>query len=92
MSDSAIRVEHLSKLYPLGRAQQRHDTTSASLGAGLPDAVADFRQRAPQFRALRIADLTKRNRQSAEDLWALHDVGFKVKSGQRSVDGGTCSR
>jgi lipopolysaccharide transport system ATP-binding protein len=26
MSDIAIRVDHLSKLYHLGRAQQRHDT------------------------------------------------------------------
>jgi lipopolysaccharide transport system ATP-binding protein len=26
MSDIAIRVDHLSKLYHIGRAQQRHDT------------------------------------------------------------------
>jgi lipopolysaccharide transport system ATP-binding protein len=26
MTDIAIRVDHLSKLYHLGRAQQRHDT------------------------------------------------------------------
>ena len=34
MSDIAIRVENLSKLYHIGRAQQRHDT--------LRDALTDF--------------------------------------------------
>ena len=33
MSDIAIRVEHLSKRYRIGRAQRRHDT--------LRDALAD---------------------------------------------------
>jgi len=28
MPDITIRVDHLNKLYPIGRAQQRHDTTS----------------------------------------------------------------
>ena len=49
MADIAIRVDHLSKLYRIGRAQGRHDT--------LRDAISDFR--------LRISDLTKRNPQSA---------------------------
>jgi len=61
MSDIAIRVENcilsadlwsgaegLSKLYHLGRAQQRHDT--------LRDAISDFR--------LQIGDLTRPNRKS----------------------------
>jgi peptidyl-tRNA hydrolase len=34
MSDVVIQVEHLSKLYHIGRAQQRHDT--------LRDAISDF--------------------------------------------------
>jgi hypothetical protein len=36
MSDIAIRVDHLSKLYHLGRAQQRHDTLRDALVAALP--------------------------------------------------------
>jgi len=36
MSDIAIRVENLSKLYHLGRAQQRHDTLRDALVAALP--------------------------------------------------------
>ena len=35
MTNIAIRVENLSKLYRIGRAQQRHDT--------LRDSIADFR-------------------------------------------------
>jgi len=35
MTDIAIRVENLSKLYTIGRARQRHDT--------LRDSIADFR-------------------------------------------------
>jgi hypothetical protein len=34
MNDTVIQVEHLSKLYHIGRAQQRHDT--------LRDAIANF--------------------------------------------------
>ena len=33
MTDIAIRVENLSKLYHLGRAQQRHDTLRDALVA-----------------------------------------------------------
>jgi hypothetical protein len=36
MTDIAIRVENLSKLYHLGRAQQRHDTLRDALVAALP--------------------------------------------------------
>ena len=50
MTDIAIRVENLSKLYPIGRAQQRHDT--------LRDSIADF--------GLRIQDsLRSRHLQSS---------------------------
>ncbi len=35
MSDTAIRVESLSKLYRIGRAQRRHDTLRDALVAGL---------------------------------------------------------
>ncbi len=33
MSDIAIRVENLSKLYHIGRAQQRHDTLRDALAS-----------------------------------------------------------
>jgi lipopolysaccharide transport system ATP-binding protein len=72
MNDIAIRVDHLSKLYPavaprarhLGRAQQRHDT--------LRDAIVSTfkRSNVPTFQ------------RSNEDLWALKDVSFEVKQGE----------
>ena len=45
MSDIAIRVDNLGKLYHIGRAQQRHDTTSATLSAGLRDVIVATFQR-----------------------------------------------
>ena len=62
MSDIAIRVKALSKLYPelsaraghIGALQQRNDTTSTVLSAGLRDAlVARFRRADQQPHDLR---------------------------------------
>jgi hypothetical protein len=47
MSDIALRVDHLSKLYRIGARQQRHDTTATALSAGLRDALTSaFRRQA----------------------------------------------
>jgi hypothetical protein len=48
MTDLAIRVDHscpepgrrMSKLYHIGRAQQRHDTPSTELRTGLRDVLS----------------------------------------------------
>ncbi len=69
MTNLAIRVENLSKLYHIGRARQRHDT--------LRDMIADFR--------LPIFDFGKRSRRSAienqksdDTLWDLRAVSFEA--------------
>ena len=67
MTDIAIRVENLSKLYTIGRAQQRHDTTSTRLSAGLRDALVAAFQRS-HVQALERSD----------ELWALRDVSFEA--------------
>ncbi len=79
MSDLALRVENLSKLYhivlrlSLRIAQKRHDT--------LRDAIANC--------GLQIANLVGRNRNSQfanrnsdDTIWALKDVSFEVKRGE----------
>ena len=66
MSDIAIRVENLSKLYHLGRAQQRHDT--------LRDALASVFSRQSSGVSRLAADNSL--------LWALKDVSFEVKQGE----------
>jgi hypothetical protein len=72
-------VEGLSKLYHIGHAQQRHDTTSTQLSAGLRDSIADCRLKIADSLRPRHLQSSIFNLQSPEDLWALRDVSCEVK-------------
>jgi lipopolysaccharide transport system ATP-binding protein len=67
MSNIAIRVEHLSKKYRLGAAQQGYQT--------FREAIVDT-LKAP------VRMVQGRNRPKIETFWALDDVSFEVKHGE----------
>ena len=69
MSDIAIRVENLSKMYQIGEKQERYYTFRDTL-ANI--ALAPFR------RLRRIGKPPKEE----EIIWALKDVSFEVKHGE----------
>jgi lipopolysaccharide transport system ATP-binding protein len=73
MSDSVIRVENLSKKYTLSHQQQGQKYTSLrELMSEGAQAIGDrLRGRAP------VDDGTR------EDFWALKDVNFEIKQGDR---------
>lgn len=71
MNDVAIRVENLSKLYHIGRAQVRHDTLRDALRESWTNGLA------------RVSRSRNSPSQSqASDLWALRDVSLDIKQGE----------
>ncbi len=79
MSEIAIRVEQLGKMYRIGALQQ---AGSAYTYKSLRDAIASVAS-AP-FRAARALIGGDRSPKSPEDetIWALQDVSFEVKRGE----------
>jgi|GEM_PF-1265513 len=75
MTDLALRVENLSKLYKIGKAQRRHDTLRDQLSA-FSDQLADWSKRI----FTRPSPLSPDP--SDDTIWALHDVSFEVKRGE----------
>jgi len=79
MTDIAIRVENLSKLYKIGAREEGYKTLRESIMGTIT---------APLRRFKRISQSTTLNRQSTIDnrqsdtIWALKDVSFEVKRGE----------
>jgi len=73
MSDVAIKVEGLAKLYKIGKKQEKYKT----LRKAMVDAVAKPYHAARSF-------LSKEPAREADEgeFWALQDVSFEVKQGE----------
>jgi lipopolysaccharide transport system ATP-binding protein len=69
MSDTAIRVDHIGKLYHIGR-RQRHSTLRDVLAGW---ATAPIR---------RLRGESGVSRREVNDIWAIKDISFNVKHGE----------
>jgi lipopolysaccharide transport system ATP-binding protein len=83
MSDIAISVENLSKLYRIGAKEKRHDTVSGALTAWCKTPWTNYRR----LRGLTHLGTAVGGRRSAvgEDsdlIWALNDVSFEIEQGE----------
>lgn len=87
MTDTAIRVENLSKRYRIGQAEERHDTFAGAAIATLKAPLRNFRnlRRLASFEGRsNVPTLQRSNVNGVADdvLWALKDVSFEVKQGE----------
>ncbi len=82
MSDIAIRVDHLSKLYTIGRAQSHGDSLRSQRHDTLRDAMSNVGSRMSNVFRRRHSTFHIPDSTSPEDLWALRDVSFEVQRGE----------
>jgi len=74
MSDIAIRVENLGKLYRIGAAQKRRDT--------LRDVIGDWRLEIGDWIERIVHPTSNVQLPTANSIWALKDVSFQVQRGE----------
>jgi len=76
MSNTAIKVENLSKRYRIGLKKEIHDT--------MVGAVTDFIKRPIKNlkRLRKLSTFSKNGNESEDIIWALKDVSFEVKQGE----------
>jgi lipopolysaccharide transport system ATP-binding protein len=73
MSDTVIRVENLGKKYILGhQSKERYTTLRDSIATGAKGLLKPFQR-----------DKSASADSSSEDFWALKDVSFEIKQGDR---------
>ena len=72
MSDTVIRVENLSKKYILGHQEESYKTFRGAMTGAGKSLVNAFNPRAK-----------KEANQGKDEFWALNDVSFEIKQGDR---------
>ncbi len=78
MSDFAISVEHVSKLYRIGAAQERNDTLVMAAASMLRAPLRNFRN----LRRLDTIRAAAEGREEKDLLWALRDLTFQIERGE----------
>ena len=75
MSDIAIKINNICKIYRLGLRDERPDTLTATALSWLKTPFKNLR---------RLQELTRLNadEQTQDILWALRDISFEVKTGE----------
>jgi len=84
MGDTVIRVENLSKKYVLSHQQEKdsHKTMRDAIAAGTSSLFRPF-QKNPKSVRLSAHDEAKIQNPKSEEFWALKDVSFEIKQGDR---------
>ena len=83
MTDIAIRVDNLSKLYHIGKLQRRHDTLREALVDAVPAPRRRRLDRGPATGDRSASGLPLAASGQEDDLlWALRDVSFDVHRGE----------
>jgi len=75
MTDTAIRVENLSKRYRIGLKDERHDTLGGAVVSWLRSPISNFR-------SLRRLSRFDENGDAEAGIWVPKDVSFEVKHGE----------
>jgi len=84
MSNIAIKVENMSKLYRIGLKEEIHDTFSGALIDYIKSPLKNYRK----YRSLyKFDDINSNNdyessKNPSDIIWALRDVSFEVKEGE----------
>ena len=74
MTETAIKVERLSKRYRIGLKEEIHDTIGGAFVSWIKSPISNFR---------RVQKLSTFNRETNEDIiWAIKDVSFEVRQGE----------